>query len=476
MSSSGGGLNTSHAPTFSFSSQFMNSSFTDLLAKGNEEMGNFGQDLTDNSWGFSDYNGNDIPKFKSIPPPFLPLSPPPVSPSSFFSFPPGMNQNSFLDSPVLLSSSDAFPSPTTGSFSGFAAFKNDINNGSDFSFQFPQTGTSAVFKREEEFVPVQAMIRSEPLPNPQYMREQRKSDDGYNWRKYGQKQVKGSENPRSYYKCTYPNCPTKKKVERNLEGEITEIVYKGTHNHVKPQPSRKSTLSSSNYDAKPECVSVNTPDNSSISFGEEEVDKESSMTKSEETNEPDSKRWKGGVLDENENENEAISANGNKTVREPRVVVQTTSDIDILDDGYRWRKYGQKVVKGNPNPRSYYKCTSIGCPVRKHVERASQDLRAVITTYEGKHNHDVPAPRGSGGYAVNRQLAIAGSTTIRPLAMTGSLGTRPQSQQQAPHRLELIQGPGSYGLSGVGSSMADGGSYAAKKETMEESFFDSFLR
>jgi len=38
-------------------------------------------------------------------------------------------------------------------------------------------------------------------------------------------------------------------------------------------------------------------------------------------------------------------------VREPRVVVQTTSDIDILDDGYRWRKYGQKVVKGNPNPR-----------------------------------------------------------------------------------------------------------------------------
>lgn len=43
--------------------------------------------------------------------------------------------------------------------------------------------------------------------------------------------------------------------------------------------------------------------------------------------------------------------NGSKTVREPRIVVQTTSDIDILDDGYRWRKYGQKVVKGNPNPR-----------------------------------------------------------------------------------------------------------------------------
>lgn len=52
-----------------------------------------------------------------------------------------------------------------------------------------------------------------------------------------------------------------------------------------------------------------------------------------------------------EGENEGASAAGNRTVREPRVVVQTTSDIDILDDGYRWRKYGQKVVKGNPNPR-----------------------------------------------------------------------------------------------------------------------------
>lgn len=52
-----------------------------------------------------------------------------------------------------------------------------------------------------------------------------------------------------------------------------------------------------------------------------------------------------------ESESECVSAVGSKAVREPRVVVQTTSDIDILDDGYRWRKYGQKVVKGNPNPR-----------------------------------------------------------------------------------------------------------------------------
>lgn len=50
-------------------------------------------------------------------------------------------------------------------------------------------------------------------------------------------------------------------------------------------------------------------------------------------------------------QNTAELSGATRAIREPRVVVQTTSEVDILDDGYRWRKYGQKVVKGNPNPR-----------------------------------------------------------------------------------------------------------------------------
>lgn len=80
-----------------------------------------------------------------------------------------------------------------------------------------------------------------------------------------------------------------------------------------------------------------------------------------------------------------------------RRTVETETESDNIDDGYRWRKYGQKNVKGNSNPRSYYKCTSAGCTVRKQVERSSKDPKILITTYEGKHNHDPPQVVGRGG-------------------------------------------------------------------------------
>lgn len=71
---------------------------------------------------------------------------------------------------------------------------------------------------------------------------ERSSEDGYNWRKYGQKHVKGCEFPRSYYKCTHPNCQVKKQLERSLDGQVTEIIYKGKHDHPKPQPSRRMAV------------------------------------------------------------------------------------------------------------------------------------------------------------------------------------------------------------------------------------------
>ncbi|GAB4835384.1 hypothetical protein Ancab_000294 [Ancistrocladus abbreviatus] len=288
------------------------------------------------------------------------------------------------------------------------------------------------------------------------MENVRTLEDGYNWRKYGQKQVKGSEYPRSYYKCTWAHCPAKKKVERSHDGQITEIIYKGAHNHPKPQPSRHSTFGSGpsfigssevaegsgsyvkaddgpvwqsiQYGCKDIKVGADwradglerTPSTSVVtevsgpmsttqgklvgvleSVGTQELS--STLTCHEDNEEDAPGSMSLGDEDDHESdskrrkkESSLIEATlSSRAVREPRVVVQIESEVDVLDDGYRWRKYGQKVVKGNPNPRSYYKCTSAGCVVRKHVERASHNLKCVITTYEGKHNHEVPAAKNS---------------------------------------------------------------------------------
>ena len=43
-----------------------------------------------------------------------------------------------------------------------------------------------------------------------------------------------------------------------------------------------------------------------------------------------------------------------KRQRQPRVAFLTKSEVDHLEDGYRWRKYGQKAVKNSPYPRFVY--------------------------------------------------------------------------------------------------------------------------
>ncbi|KAF8099136.1 hypothetical protein N665_0251s0058 [Sinapis alba] len=202
------------------------------------------------------------------------------------------------------------------------------------------------------------------------------AEDGYNWRKCSEKRIKRSEYPRHYYECTYQNCKVKKKVDRSREDHITEIIYEGDHNHSKPPPYRRSG-------------GVVVVDASSTFSNEEDEDDRGTHGSAS----LDYVGGGGGEGDESESIRRKLDAaemSGEiRVLREPRVVIQTTSDVDILDDGYRWKKTGQKVVK--ENPRKYYKCKAPGCKVTKHVERASHDLKSVITSYEGKHNHDVPA-------------------------------------------------------------------------------------
>ncbi|XP_057763806.1 WRKY transcription factor 28-like isoform X2 [Salvia miltiorrhiza] len=107
--------------------------------------------------------------------------------------------------------------------------------------------------------------------------------------------------------------------------------------------------------------------------------------------EEDSSKSKKDVRDGKSKNVKAKEKEGKKQ-RQARFAFMTKSEVDNLEDGYRWRKYGQKAVKNSPFPR----CTSQKCNVKKRIERSYQDATVVITTYEGQHNHHSPAVlRGS---------------------------------------------------------------------------------
>lgn len=370
-----------------------------------------------------------------------------VSQPSMFAIPPGLSPASLLDSPGFFSTGQgalgiSHQQALAQVTAQAAQAQPQMHIQAEYqslsavpSASFPQlpsfTSNTVTHQQMYSSIPEPNIVKESSELSHSDQRSQpsftvdKPADDGYNWRKYGQKQVKGSEYPRSYYKCTHINCPVKKKVERSFDGQVTEIIYKGQHNHQLPQSSKRAKdtgnpngtsnlQQNSEFGSESQSGNLNkfngvtayslsmkdqessqaTPEHlSGSSDSEEGGDAETRVDeRTEDEPEPKRRNTEVRVL-------EPVSSH--RAVTEPRIIVQTTSEVDLLDDGYRWRKYGQKVVKGNPYPRSYYKCTSPGCNVRKHVERAASDPKAVITTYEGKHNHDVPAAKNSSHNTAN---------------------------------------------------------------------------
>ncbi|KAJ9706033.1 hypothetical protein PVL29_001547 [Vitis rotundifolia] len=68
------------------------------------------------------------------------------------------------------------------------------------------------------------------------------SSDVWAWRKYGQKPIKGSPYPRSYYRCSsLKGCLARKQVERSrTDPEIFIVTYTAEHSHS--HPTRRNSL------------------------------------------------------------------------------------------------------------------------------------------------------------------------------------------------------------------------------------------
>ncbi|CAN6357402.1 unnamed protein product [Urochloa humidicola] len=81
------------------------------------------------------------------------------------------------------------------------------------------------------------------------------------------------------------------------------------------------------------------------------------------------------------------------------------------EDGYEWRKYGEKKINGTSHTRSYFRCTykdERGCLATKHVQQkdCSSDPPVFQVTYNNKHTCNNTCTTTTAAANSNERLLI----------------------------------------------------------------------
>ncbi|KAJ4840842.1 hypothetical protein Tsubulata_018731 [Turnera subulata] len=121
-----------------------------------------------------------------------------------------------------------------------------------------------------------------------------------------------------------------------------------------------------------------------------------------------------------------MSDNEEENKREERDVDRAAGHRLVLpDDGYEWRKYGQKFIQNIGKFRSYFRCHRQNCKAKKRVEWSSRseadDVRVV---YERVHSHPSSQAESSSGNQYNLYTQVFGN---QPPSISPQPRTNPSS-------------------------------------------------
>ncbi|KAJ4906196.1 putative WRKY transcription factor 46 [Raphanus sativus] len=136
-----------------------------------------------------------------------------------------------------------------------------------------------------------------------------------------------------------------------------------------------------------------------------------------------------------------IEDKGSKNVSKKRKESdKKTEDVKVfvgkgqeIDDGYCWRKYGQKEIHGSSNPRGYFRCTNRftqKCLAVKQVQRSDKDPSIFEVKYVGNHtcNNNSTSPK-----------TTAASFSVSMLEEGSRVGLREQREDtKKPKRIEQV--------------------------------------